>query len=236
MSASSHNDWERLLLAASRLQAILPGAVVVGGTAAAIHAHHRLSTDADHVLTDLRPRFDAVLAELESVAGSKTARVRKPVLILGSLDGIDTGIRQLIREKPLETTFIAVNGQSLVVPTQEEILRIKGILIVGRNYTRDYVDFAAVADLLGPDGVARALATFDDLYPQPNGASPLQQLQIQLGDPRPERQNANRRAEYLAWPKPWNDWEEVKAKCRGVAVGIFDSLFAPLEPPARPRK
>ena len=31
----------------------------------------------------------------ESVAGRKTARVRRPVLILGSLDGIETGIRQL---------------------------------------------------------------------------------------------------------------------------------------------
>lgn len=34
------------------------------------------SVDHDHTLGDLKPRFDDVLAQLESVAGWKTARVR----------------------------------------------------------------------------------------------------------------------------------------------------------------
>lgn len=62
-------EWEHVLSAAAHSQHILPGTVLVGGTVAAIYAGHRLSTDADHVLTDLRQRFDEVLAELESVAG-----------------------------------------------------------------------------------------------------------------------------------------------------------------------
>jgi len=62
-------DWELVFSSAARLQQILPDAVLVGGTASAIHAGHRFSRDADHVLTDLRYRFDEVLAELESVAG-----------------------------------------------------------------------------------------------------------------------------------------------------------------------
>ncbi len=74
-------EWEIVLSSAARLQRILPDAVLVGGTASAIHAKHRFSRDADHVLTDLRSRFDAVLAELESVAGWKTARVQRPVQI-----------------------------------------------------------------------------------------------------------------------------------------------------------
>lgn len=43
MSASSEPlpDWEEVLSAAARLQRILPDAVLVGGTAAAIHAEHR---------------------------------------------------------------------------------------------------------------------------------------------------------------------------------------------------
>ena len=88
-------DWEQVLSAAARLQRILPEAILVGGTAAALYAEHRLSTDADHVLSDLRQQFDQVLADLESVAGWKTARVRRPVQILGSLDGMETGVRQL---------------------------------------------------------------------------------------------------------------------------------------------
>ena len=44
---------------------------------------------------NLRDRFDYFFVVFESVAGWKTARVRRHVLILGSLDGIETGIRQL---------------------------------------------------------------------------------------------------------------------------------------------
>ena len=121
-SAAPPADWEALLSAAARLQSILPDAVLVGGTASALHASHRFSRDADHVLPDLRQRFDAILAELEAVAGWQTARVQPPVLILGSLDGIETGVRQLLRQEPLETTQITHDGQPLTIPTLAEIL------------------------------------------------------------------------------------------------------------------
>ena len=92
-STSDLPEWEQVLSAAAHLQRILPDAVLVGGTAAATYAGHRFSQDADRVLTDHRLRFDQVLADLESVAGWKTARIRPPVQILGSLDGIETGVR-----------------------------------------------------------------------------------------------------------------------------------------------
>ena len=123
-------EWERVLSAAAHLQRILSGAVLTGGTAAAIYAGHRLSTGAGHVLTDLRHRFDTVLAQLESVAGWTTARVARPVQILGSLDGIETGVRQLIRDTPLETTHIEIAGVTVAIPTEAEMLRIKGVLIL----------------------------------------------------------------------------------------------------------
>ena len=69
--------------------------------------------DGDHVLEDLRARFDEVLAALEAVAGWQTERVQRPVLILSQLDGILTGIRQLRRTIPLETELVA----GLRVPT-----------------------------------------------------------------------------------------------------------------------
>ena len=40
-------EWEDVLSAAARLQRILPDAVLVGGTASAVHAAHRFSRDAD---------------------------------------------------------------------------------------------------------------------------------------------------------------------------------------------
>src|ERR1051325_3801179 len=118
MSESNLPEWEQLLSAAAHLQKILPDATLVGGTAVAIFAQHRLSRDADHVLPDLRDRFDEVLAQLETVAGWRTARVKRPVLILGSLDDIETGVRQLIREQPLEIQQVTVGGVHLVVPTE----------------------------------------------------------------------------------------------------------------------
>ena len=113
--------------------------MLVGGTAVGIHARHRASRDADHVLTDLHSHFDTILGQLESVAGWKTARVSRPVMILGSLDGIETGVRQLIRAEPLETIVISVGDQELTIPTEAEILRIKGFLLLRRNST-DYFD------------------------------------------------------------------------------------------------
>jgi hypothetical protein len=152
--------------------------VRVVGTASAIHAEHRFSRDADHVLTDLRHRFDDVLAQLESVAGWQTARVRRPMQILGSLDGIETGVRQLIRDEPLETAVVDYHGARITVPTAAEILRIKGVLILKRNATGDYLDFLALADHIGDESVAQVLHSFDRLYQHENGESPLQQLPV----------------------------------------------------------
>jgi len=73
-------DWELVLFSAARLQRILPDAVLVDGTASAIHAAHRFSRDADHVLTDLRNRFDEVLAELDSEVRHKKSGARGAAL------------------------------------------------------------------------------------------------------------------------------------------------------------
>ena len=217
-------DWERVLSSAARLQQILPDAVLVGGTAAALHAAHRFSRDADHVLTDLRRRFDEVLAQLESVAGWRTARVARPVQILGSLDGVETGVRQLIRDEPLETTTIEHRGAALTIPTEAEILRIKGVLVLRRNATRDYLDFAALATRLGEASAARALKPFDSLYPQDNGESPLQQLHVQLASARPYDLEGTDLSEYRNLAPRWHDWNTVKAACARISVAVFDRV------------
>jgi len=217
-------EWEQVLSTAAHLQRILPGAVLVGGSAAAVYARHCLSTDADHVLTDLRERFDKVLADLEAVAGWKTARIRRPVQILGSLDGIETGVRQLIRAEPLETTQIEYRGETITLPTETEMLRIKAVLILQRNATRDYLDFVALADHMGDERVVEALRSFDRLYPQPNEESALQQLQIQLSNPLPYDLEELNLAEYKNLDPRWHNWEAVKAACVHFAILIFDHI------------
>jgi hypothetical protein len=198
--------------------------VLVGGTAAALHVGHRLSTDADHVLVDLRDRFDAVLAQLESVAGWRTARVNRPVLILGSLDGIETGVRQLVREQPLETIQVDCLGHTITLPTMAEVLRIKAVLILRRNAARDYLDFVALADHMGEGAVVEALAAFDRLYPQPNEESALQQLQIQLANPLPYDLEGLSLAEYKDLDVRWRDWRTVRSAALQCATMIFDRI------------
>lgn len=224
MSESNLPEWEQLLSAAAHLQEILPEATLVGGTAVAIFAQHRLSRDADHVLPNLRHTFDDVLAQLEAVAGWRTARVKRPVLILGSLDGIETGVRQMIREQPLETQEVAIGGVRLAVPTEEELLRIKGVLILRRNATRDYLDFAALAERIGQARISEALARLDQLYPQPSGESALQQLQVQLANPVPFDLENTDLSEYRRLHPKWHDWSRVKEVCATIAVDLFNIL------------
>lgn len=172
----------------------------------------------------LRSRFDEVLSQLESVAGWKTARLARPVQILGSLDGIQTGVRQLIRTEPLETTVLDVGGATLTIPTEAEILRIKGVLILKRNATRDYLDFVALATHLGTDATGEALESFDRLYPQEGGESALQQLQVQLSNPLPYDLDELSLSEYRDLASQWQDWDRVKAACGRVSVAIFDHV------------
>ena len=143
-------DWELVLSSAARRQRILPDAVLVGGTASAIHAGHRFSNDADHVLTDLRYR----------------------------------------------------------------------------NATRDYLDFVALADHMGDEGVVHALQAFDRLYPQNNGESALQQLQVQLANALPYDLKEDELDEYRNLQPRWQDWQTVKAACAQLAIQIFDRVCA----------
>jgi hypothetical protein len=203
-------DWERLLAAERHLQYLVPGTVLVGGTAAALHARHRLSVDGDHVLSDLRDRFDDVLATLEAVAGWSTARVQRPVLILGQLDGILTGVRQLRRTRPLETEEVA----GLRVPALAEMARIKAWLLVTRHTVRDYLDTVVLCERLGETGVAQAMESFDAIYRQPTQASPLAEVVERLAAAAPSDAAQVDLRHYRALQAPWTDWQHVATRGR----------------------
>ena len=212
-------EWEMLLSAAARLQGILPDATLVGGTAAAIDAGHRRSMDADHVISGLAGRFDDVLAELEAVAGWKTTRVRRPVVIYGSLDGILTTVRNQIRSAPLETVEVSVAGHTIRVPTRAEILRIKAWLVVRRNATRDFLDVGAIASKMSDTAVLAALAPLDHLYPQDGDPGAVRfQLMRQLALPRPFDLEGVDLAEYKGLIPAWRDWATVAEQCTRVGA------------------
>lgn len=209
-------DWERLLAAERHLQFLIPGTVLVGGSAAALHGQHRVGLDGDHVLSD------RVLTALESAAGWQTDRVRRPVLILGRLDGILTGIRQLRRTRPLETEEIA----GLRVPTLAEMARIKTWLLATRLTTRDYLDTVVLFERLGEEGVRAALAPLDQIYRQENGASVLAEVAERLGEGRPRDASEIDLATYRGLEPPWNDWQYLISRGRHWARVVADLLLA----------
>jgi hypothetical protein len=218
-------DWERLLAAERHVQKLIPGTVLVGGTAAALHAGHRRSHDGDHVLGDLRERFDDVLETLEAVAGWKTERVRRPVLVLGGLDGISTGIRQLRRTEPLEVETV----EGLRIPTLPEMARIKAWLLATRNSVRDYLDLVVLLERLGDDEAARALTRLDALYPQPE-ASVTAEVIERLASAAPADLPEVELASYRDLVAPWNRWEHVQERGRLHAGVLARALLGGATP------
>ncbi len=202
-----------VLAKAAELRALVPGAVLVGGTAAALHAGHRESLDHDHVAADLTERFDSILENLEALGDWSTARVAPGKIILGELGGIETGVHQLLRRRPLETTEVHVSGMPLIVPTAAEILRVKGWLALSRNQTHDYLDVAALADRIGVDHAAAVLRDLDDYYADINQRpeAVATQLARQLADPRPRDAEVTMQlSSYKALDRRWHEWSTVK--------------------------
>lgn len=224
MNEQGELSWSAVLAASARLQQLLPDAVLVGGSAAATHAGHRVSLDDDHVLTDLAERFDEVLDHLEQTDGWTTTRVNRPVLILGTLDGVETGIRQLVRRRPLEVEEIEVPGGKVRVPTLPEMLRVKAWLVLRRNATRDYLDVVALADRLGIDAAAAVALDLDVYYEDqvgPGGRRISTQLAKQLVDPSPYDLSAVDLPRYRKLDPRWQDWGAVVAACRALAARMM---------------
>jgi len=218
----------RVLRSAARLQELVPDAVLVGGTAAALYAGHRDSYDHDHDLADLAERFDAALDAVESQDGWVTNRVTPGKIILGELGGIETGIRQLIRRTPLETVRIALpSGESITAPTPEETLRVKAFLILRRNQTRDYLDVAALADRMGIDHAAVTLSGIDQHYADQRGTGDgvASQLVRQLAEPAPKDRSTTRNLrQYKNLAARWREWDEVVSVCRSLATTMVGGL------------
>lgn len=228
---AERESWEAVLASLCHLQKVLPEAVLVGGTAAALYAKHGFSFDHDQVVRDLRQRFDTVLTELEAVAGWETARIRRPVVILGSLDGVETGVRQLRRSLPLETTVMQVGGVGVTLPTLPEVLRIKAFLCLDRNATRDYLDLAALAAHVGIAGAVEALWRMDECYPQKNDDpwAVRTQLVMQLAAPPPYDLDTVDLAEYKGVQPPFDRWRHVAEVCGTVSDGLLNACVEALQ-------
>ncbi len=226
---AANQRWSDVIRAAAKLQRLLPDAVLVGGSAASIHAGHRISFDDDHVITDLKSRFDEVLAALEETDGWVTSRIRRPVLVLGKLDGVETGIRNLIRRKPLEVETVVRGRRKIKVPTLAEMTRIKAWMCLMRNATRDYLDLVALADQLGDEEAVSVLLSLDDYYEDQlgrGGRRVATQVAKQLAEPVPDDLSEVDLTAYRQLDRRWQSWTTVADACRRLAVATLHRISA----------
>jgi len=228
-SAASHAqaravEWAGILKAGVHAQRLVPGAVCVGGTAAALYAGHRVSLDTDHLLPALRDHFEDVRARLETQPEWKTARVNPPVLILGSIGGVEVGFRQLKRSLPIETQTMPTEAGPLVVPTLDEMLGMKAFLAYDRNVTRDYLDFAALTECAAPQSVLDALMKLDARYGALQTASVGLEVAKALCAAAPFDLDESELPRYKGLTEKWHRWETTRAICQRFGVLLGEAL------------
>jgi hypothetical protein len=220
----------QVLASAARLQEAVPDAVLVGGSAAAYYAAHRDSLDHDHVLVDLADRYTQVLEAVEATEGWVTSvRASKPpVTLLGRLGGIEAGLRQLRRARPLEVVEVDVPEVGhLRVPTLAEILRIKAYLVVQRNQVRDYLDVVALSRRLGAEEAVGVLSGIDDYYVDRSTGddSVLTALVVRLSEPDPRDKSVTTQlSSYKGLVPDLQDWTTVVRACQVLADGLLNAV------------
>ena len=216
-----------VLASAARLQEIVPGAVLVGDAAAAMYARHRESLDHDHVLADLAERYAEVVEAVEATDGWVTSvRASSPPLtLLGSLDGVEAGLRQLRRTRAVEVEEVRVGTRVLRVPTLPECLRIKAFLVVQRNQVRDYLATVALADRLGLPHSAAVLADLDSYYSdRSDGPDAVVTAVVQrLSEPNPrDSRVTSQLTAYKGLVARWQRWSAVVDDCAALADAIVE--------------
>ena len=218
----------KVVKAGVKAQKAVPGSIALGGSVCAIFVNHRASADIDFVLADLSQRFQEVREYLFELPEWKEARVSVPVLILGSMDGIEIGYRQLRRSVPLETQEIETPEGKLVVPTVPELIRTKAFLVYDRNYTRDYFDLAELSCLLETDEVVDILSDLDERFQWEKQPTIVVEVIKKLISPNPhDLYDGKHGFEQLQFIAPrLKTWEEVAARCREIGEGLSVRVLA----------
>lgn len=187
-----------------------------------------MSFDHDHVIADLRDRYDSVLEAVEASEGWATSvRASSPPLtLLGSLDGVWAGLRHLRRTRPLEVEQLDLPEGILVVPTLEEMIRIKAYLVVRRQMVRDFFDLCALSERAGLDSAVAVLTGIDSYYSDRSeqDGSVRSELTLALASPQPKDARViPQLSEYRGLSPAWQSWDVVAAYCRELAAKLAEA-------------
>ncbi len=236
----SGHDLRMVVKTAAKLRSRAPDAVTVADPLA-----FRGCTGLDDALTGRRPTRTGELAEAgHTRAGGRTRTAEqhgssapsepRPVhpvtmwrgrlsVALDALDSqadlqhSDAALRRL---RPMETTNVQLpTGDRLQIPTGAETLRLMGYLILRRNSSRDFADFANLVDAMQAGTAAVVLADIDTYYcGEPSEQKWVAtQLVRQLADPHPSDEGAD-----PSGLDPDVGWETVRQCCLAVAVAMLE--------------
>jgi uncharacterized membrane protein YdfJ with MMPL/SSD domain len=127
----------------------------------------------------------------------------------------------LERRSPMETTTVQLpTGDRLQIPTGAETLRLKSYLIMCRNTTRDYAEFADLVDAMETHTAAEVLTGMDRYYCGDESRKQwvATQLVRRLADPQPSDEPDTT----MSGPEAEAEWAKVRERCLSVAVAMLE--------------
>jgi heme transporter len=125
------------------------------------------------------------------------------------------------RRSPMETTNVQLpTGDRLQIPTGAETLRLKSYLVMCRNTTKDYAEFADLVASMETRTAAEVLAGMDRYYcgQQSRKQWVATQLVRRLADPQPSDEHDTR----MSSAEAEADWAKVRERCLSVAVAMLE--------------
>jgi RND superfamily putative drug exporter len=125
------------------------------------------------------------------------------------------------RNSPMETTNVQLpTGDRLSIPTGAETLRLKGYLLMCRNSTKDFAEFADLVESMETQTAAVVLAGMDRYYcGEPSRKQWVAtQLVRRLADPHPSDEFDIP----MSGPEAEVDWAKVRERCLSVAVAMLE--------------
>ena len=154
-----------------------------------------------HPVTIWRGRLSVALDALETEADAERAPVE--------------------RQSPMETTNVQLpTGDRLQIPTGAETLRLKSYLVMCRNTTKDFAEFAELVASMETHTAAVVLASMDRYYCGDRSRKQwvATQLVRRLADPQPSDEHDTR----MSGPEAEADWAKVRERCLSVAVAMLE--------------
>ncbi|HYZ69570.1 MAG TPA: MMPL family transporter, partial [Mycobacterium sp.] len=125
------------------------------------------------------------------------------------------------RQSPVETTNVQLpTGDRLQIPTGAETLRMKSYLVMCRNTTREFAEFAELVGSMETQTAAVVLASMDRYYCGDRSRRQwvATQLVRRLADPKPSDEHDTR----MSGPDAEADWAKVRERCLSVAVAMLE--------------